>query len=696
MPKYENFSKEELLRLIEKQEQELKQKKYGLVWDAEREPEQVVLYCENNLPVLKRVKGKEIRTDLKQEDNILIEGDNYHALTVLNYTHKEKIDVIYIDPPYNTKKEGFTYNDRRIDENNGFRHSCWLSFMEKRLNLAKELMSDGSLIFISIGVDEFAQLKMLLDKIFGENNFVSNIIVKSNPRGKQQMIIPECHEYLLVYSNNINKVNVSNLKLSDSKINEYNKVNSNGKKYREIGLRKRGAASKRIDVPNLYYPIYVDPKTEKVSLVKDEKYYKKALPVLSTEEDGRWRWGKDKFSENKKRLYGRLVNGNRWDVFEMDYLEKEEKQKRIKPFSIWDEKDVNYEKAKAELKQVFNGESKFDYPKTVYLIKKIVEFSSKSNSLILDFFAGSGTTGQAVLDLNKEDGGNRKFILCTNNENSICTDVCYPRVEKVIKGYKKNGNSEKVKGLGGNMQYFKTAMVKKTRNKKQARFDLTQKCSEMLCVKENIFNQEAKGEDYKIYSSNKKDKYLCVYFNYIENSFKEFLDKLRKIKKQKIVYMFSLDNKVDKKLYAGIKKLEIKPIPQKILDVYDRLVKMNIPMRTDVMMHELSRAKDTIFMKKEKDEGARKLRIVLEKAIQKIAQTNSIKIFKENGKEEKIARLNDLLKKEKIISKVEWEENKTHLTIGNQAAHGEYDEYNLKQIENFFRHTSALINKHNI
>ncbi len=534
MSKYENFSKEELLLLIEKQEQELAQKKYGLVWDAEREPEQVVLDCENNLPVLKRVKGKEIKT-CDEQDNILIEGDNYHALTVLNYTHKEKIDVIYIDPPYNTKKEGFIYNDKMVDENDGYRHSKWLNFIEKRLKLAKELLSKHGLIFISIGTDEFSQLKMLLDKVFSEKNFISNIIIKSNPRGKQQMIIPECHEYLIVYSKNANKVNTNFLELDKSKVNEYNKVNDNGEKYREMGLRKRGAASRRVDVPNLFYPIYINSKTKEVSLSKGKKFSEVAIPVLSTGEEGRWRWGKEKFAKDKVCLFGKKVNGKRWDVFEKDYLIRNNVQKGIKPFSIWDEKEVNYEKGKAELSIIFDGISPFDYPKTTYLLKKIIKFAAKKDSVILDYFAGSGTTGHAVLDINKEDDGNRKFILCTNNElnglekefkkkgmsekeiqeHGICRRVTYPRIKKVIKGYKKNGSGEKVEGLGGNLQYFKTAMVKKTRNKDQVRLNLTRECTEMLCVKENIFNLEIEADDYKIFSSNKKDKYLCVYYNRI-------------------------------------------------------------------------------------------------------------------------------------------------------------------------------------
>lgn len=205
MSKFLNFTREELLTLVEKQENELASKKYGLVWDAEREPEQVVLDCEHYLPVLKRVKGKEIKTALDQGDNILIEGDNYHALTTLNYTHQGKIDVIYIDPPYNTKQDGFLYNDKRVNIEDGYRHSKWLSFMEKRLNLAKKLLKEDGVLFISIDDNEYSQLKLLCDKIFNEENFVETFHIQVryaskslNEKDNFQKLI----EYTLCYAKN--------------------------------------------------------------------------------------------------------------------------------------------------------------------------------------------------------------------------------------------------------------------------------------------------------------------------------------------------------------------------------------------------------------------------------------------------------------------------------------------------------------
>jgi len=197
---YTKLEKDDLLKVIEKLES---RKKYGLIWDEEKTKEQFEKESENALPVLKEVKGKEIKTDASKPTNILIEGDNYHALSVLNYTHQGKIDVIYIDPPYNTGNKDFKYNDRFVDKEDSYRHSKWLSFMSKRLRLAKNLMKEDGVIFISIDDNEIAQLKMLCDEIFGPDNFIANIARKR--RGSQANLsknISTIHEYLLCYSKN--------------------------------------------------------------------------------------------------------------------------------------------------------------------------------------------------------------------------------------------------------------------------------------------------------------------------------------------------------------------------------------------------------------------------------------------------------------------------------------------------------------
>jgi adenine-specific DNA-methyltransferase len=672
MSKYKDLSKEELLKLIEKQEAELKSKKYGLVWDAEREPEQVVLDCESNLPVLKRVKGKEIKTN-DEQDNILIEGDNYHALTVLNYTHKEKIDVIYIDPPYNTGNKDFVYNDRYVDKEDGYRHSKWLNFMEKRLNLAKNLLKETGVIFISIDDNEVAQLKMLCDKIFGEDNFIAQIVwQKKYAASNDSKTIASVHEYILCYTVSINGWKPKLFKRSDDLNAKYKNPDN--------------------DIRGDWYATNLSVKTFSV-----KNYYEiispngnKFLPPPTR----CWVFSKEKYKElleDNRITFGK--NGNT-----RPYLKTflSEVQQGVVPDTLWLHKDAGHNiEAKSLLRSMFGDlNNLFDTPKPVRLIKRILEISTKKNSIVLDFMAGSGTTGQAVLELNSSDKGSRKFILCTNNENKIAEDICQPRILKVIGGYSPQ-KSERVIGLGGNLQYFKTDLVKKT-TAVQTKLDITSKCTEMLCVKENIFNLEKEVEDWKIFSSNKKEKFLCVYYNFIEKSFDDFLTELKKIKAEKAVYIFSLSDELDEEIIAVVENASLEAIPQKILKVYEEWVKKNVPMRSDLILLEFQRAKERIFDQKDKEEGARLLRIVLEKTIVKISQQNGVEFLKENAKGEKTSILNDKLKGKNIFSKVQWEENKTFLAIGNYAAHGEYDQYELEQVKNFYKHVQALLSKFNL
>jgi len=675
MADYSNYDKPELLEIIAKYEKELKSKKYGLVWDSEREPEQVVLDCENNLPILKRIKSKEIKTDDK-EDNILIEGDNYHALTVLNYTHKEKIDVIYIDPPYNTGNKDFTYNDRFVEKEDGYRHSKWLNFMEKRLNLANELLKKTGVIFISIDDNEFAQLKLLCDTIFGSDNFIQDVIWNSRKSVSNDAIISLNHNHTLIFAKH--KATIR----EEAKKHQMFKIQINEGKFDNPDNDPLGKwVADPFDAPNLRpnltYKI-INPNTG------DEFWPPKGRCWRTTSTEYY------KFLKDGKIIFGKT--GKTKPQLKRYLFEAKKKGSVSK--SIWDDVDTTTHGTK-EVEEIL-GEKKFNNPKPISLLNKILQLTTGKNSTILDFMAGSGTTGHAVLQLNKEDGGNRKFILCTNNENKICTEVTYPRIKKVITGYKKNGNGELVEGLKGNLQYFETALIKKTKNRDQVKINLTQKCTEMLCVKENIFNIETSEPDFKIFSSNKNNRFLCIYYNYIEDSFGSFLEDLKKLKGKKLIYMFSEENDVDKSLFSEIKNKTIEIIPQEILTVYKQLVKMNISIKTNVIFSDLNKAKTKIFTDKDKDDGARILRVVLEKIIQKISQDNSINILNAKGKEEKISVLNDKLFNQNVITKVEYVENRNCLTIGNNAAHGDYDDYNLKQVEKNYKHIQSLLNNYNI
>jgi adenine-specific DNA-methyltransferase len=606
MSKYQNYTRDQLVQLLEEKDKN-SEKKYGLFWDEEREREKVVVECEDNLPVLERVGSKEIRTG-ESGHNLLIEGDNYHALTVLNYTHKEKIDVIYIDPPYNTGNRDFAYNDRYIDREDSFRHSKWLNFMEKRLILAKRLLSEKGVIFISIDDNEQAYLKVLCDAIFGGENFVANIIIQSNPRGSQSSKhLANVHEYLLCYAKASDKLNLIGEDKKDDTVLEYNLVDKkDGEvlRYRLLGLRQRGGAWKREDRPKMFYPIYIDPKTGNCSLEQNDIFTEVTLPKRPTGEEGRWTWSKEKLQKDIKFLIGKKVSRrgeeNFWDIFRKDYLLNDDGEvKTSKTKTIWIEKELNYQNGRTVLKNVLNADA-FDYPKPVELLKRILKISSQPNSTVLDFMAGTGTTGQAVLELNKEDGGNRQFILCTNNElngvgsqlaeseklktNSenfnpeqfgICQRVTYPRLQKIIQGYNKNGDGEWVDGLGGNLMYFKTAFVQSSNNRDQVKFALLNQCTEMLCVREGAFDLQEENENYKIFISADKKRVMGAYFDFFKLDLEEFASKIAGFEGRKRVYIFSEDKKVDKTLFREIPNCTVEAIPEPILEIYKELIKLS-------------------------------------------------------------------------------------------------------------------------
>ena len=553
MGKYEDFSKEELIRLTQKQEKELKTKKYGLVWDSEKEPEKVVLDCENNLPVLERVEDKEIKTN-EEEDNILIEGDNYHALTVLNYTHKEKIDVIYIDPPYNRGGD-FYYNDRRIEKDDGYKHSLWLNFMEKRLNIAKNILSENGVLIISIDDAEYSNLNLLCNKIFDEAHVDTMVWRKSGDgrdgKMKNTTTFRKDHEYLIFCFKGENRLN--KIREKPNFQNEYPNPDNDPR-----GPYKAGSISRKESASNPkhknYYTV-ISPSGKKFTRQFD-------VPKEDFE-----KWDKDVKLNSEGQKVSRIYWGKNGSAVPALKIFTEE-EREITPYSVLLSKGTTTEGTK-EVSAILNKDCSKMRPKPTLLISTLVQLCSNDDSIVLDFFAGTGTTGHAVKLLNKRYGGQRKFILCTNNEENICTEFCYPRIKKIINGYTAD---KKIKGLSGNLKYFKTNFVKKNNNRDQVKLNLTQECTEMLCVKEGIFNLEKQKNDFKIFSSNKKDRFLCIYYNFIEDSFNDFLKEIRKIEGKKQVYIFSLDNKVDEGLFFGIKDLTIETIPQKILDVYKQLI----------------------------------------------------------------------------------------------------------------------------
>lgn len=335
--------------------------------------------------------------------NKLIIGDNYYGLLNLQVEYKKKIDVIYIDPPYGSNDMG---EFAKTNYQNQINRDNLLSMLMPRLMLAKELLSDTGFIFCSIDDKNQAYVKCLFDEVFGEKNFVETFINRSNPRGNQaKKYTASEHEYILCYAKN--KDEIYPLGFTKNEI-DFTSEDERGK-YEATGLRKRGAGATREEAPNEYYPIYYSPELNEITIEKKDGYVE-ILPKLSDGSDGRWRWARENIMAKNDLLEARQVRRNgilEWDLFVKKYFTGNEIKKAK---SIFYEKEVNNENATEELQDIF-GKKVFSYPKPVYTIEKLIEISSKKDSIILDFFAGSGTTGQAVLNLNKKDGGERTFIL---------------------------------------------------------------------------------------------------------------------------------------------------------------------------------------------------------------------------------------------------------------------------------------------
>lgn len=594
-------SQQELFARIKELEEEVKRlksrKKYGLVW--EDKPEDVVLQCERQIPVLKEIKNRKIVTDNTRPTNLLIEGDNYHALSVLNYTHKGKIDVIYIDPPYNTGNKDFKYNDDYVDKEDGFRHSKWLSFISKRLHLAKNLLSEDGIIFISIGDDEQAQLKILCDEVFGYQNFITKFTwEKTQHFGRQKLNYYSNADYVLSYAKKLNNGCLKELFV------EYIKTeHGDAPLYNDSNPEKV-----------LYFPagkVKFNIKDGEYTKTTDSKYIllNKVVVKNGINKNGfslkfRSRWAQGNTDKEISKGTTFWVKSENFAIRAIygDGKTSHESPKQIlfsnsnNEFvsrSRFGSKVGTSEEATSELENILGEQLIFDYPKPVsllkYLISSVFDFNQgdfKKNLTILDFFSGSGTTGHAVMELNKEDGGNRQFILCTNNENNICEEVTYERLKRVIKGYK-NKKGEKVEGLGGNLEYLKCEYIDKTRHSDNMKMRLMRACSEMLCLKENSFTLEKEEKDdetvmYRIYggvrvtgSGTTQTQYVGIYYDLDDSYLDDMRAELKKYgDSHKTAYIFSLRNVADYiDDYRKWRGIDIEEVPQKILEIYETIYK---------------------------------------------------------------------------------------------------------------------------
>lgn len=520
----------------------LKQKKYGLVW--ENKPEDVEERLRAELPVLKEVKDKALLDGGDYAPNhILIEGDNLEALTALTYTHENKIDVIYIDPPYNTGNKDFVYNDSFVDSEDGYRHSKWLSFMDKRLRIAKRLLSDRGVIFISIDDNEQANLKLLCDELFGESNFITSIPRKGTGGRQDSKYYAIVHEYALVYAKQLDKLVVGRVPKDDDTFKLFDAEKNNF--YKTQLLRKWGDNSRRQDRPNLYYPIYFSPQTNTLNIIRQDEADIEIFPMLDKEKEGCWRWGKNTMQQG-------FDDG----VVEVQYSKKKDEyipyeriykplEQGTKPFNTWID-DIDNSTGSALLKEIM-GTDTFGYPKPVDYIKRLQKMSNANNDYtILDFFAGSGTTLHATMQLNAEDGGHRKCILVTNNENNICEEVTYERNKRVINGYT-TPKGEQVEGLkANNLRYYQIDHVERE-SSLTAKRKLMAASAELLCIKHDIYEESTTFGTLKLkphiarYFTNGDKQMLIIY---MVEAIERIVEEIETMPEDTniMVYVFSTNN----------------------------------------------------------------------------------------------------------------------------------------------------------
>ena len=554
-----NDEKSELIKLLRSQ------KKYGLVW--EDKPEDAEQRMVNEQPVLVEVPERAILSDDAEAPNhILIEGDNLEALTALSYTHAGKIDVIYIDPPYNTGNKDFIYNDSFVDKEDGYRHSKWLSFMNKRLKIAKNLLSDKGVIFISIDDNEQAPLKMLCDEVFGNINLCGQLIWRKKSGGGQTDIyfVTE-HEYILVYQKSAAFKWIDPVEIQSS--DEFKNEDECGK-YNLVKLEKWGSSAHKEDRPSMYFPI------------KDElgnDYF----PIAPDGKPGRWRIGLQRM-ENV--LNNNLIEWRKGKPYEKVYFDINAQKVKVKKsrsilYDVAENADGSY-----LLTSLFGKKDIFTNPKPVELITNVISHHGNKRAIILDFFAGSGSTLHATMQLNAEDGGHRQCILVTNNENGICENVTYERNRRVIQGYT-TPKGEEVPGLTrNNLRYYKTKFVPRDKSPKNLR-NLMALSTDMLCIHNDTYIEKpfaGKNINNKIaryFESNDGTKRMLVIYRaeaiqaLVELMKQEFKNAESKENGKLMVYVFSPNGYAyDDEFEDVAEYVSLCAMPDAVLNAYRRVL----------------------------------------------------------------------------------------------------------------------------
>lgn len=564
-----------ILRLekeLERMKKSLRNENYGLAWiDV---PEAFEDDVENKLPIVTAVPKLDIKNNDGKATHLLIEAENYHALTCLNYTHKGKVDVIYIDPPYNTGSDGFRYKDKRVLDkypdgaevptDHPLRHSYWLSFMRKRLELAKDLLSDKGVIFVSIDDNEFAQLKVLCDQIFNEKNLVGVFTWIRKKKGSNlSKEFRKITEYVLAYKKG-EQITLFGQKAYDEKevplLNRANRPNTLSFPANKI-LAGSGVSDGKIKAGDF------GKGDLTVTLLNDIKV-EKGVVTTPFSIKGRFRWAQGTVDDELEG--GSVFTFSK--TFRVNVARHNQGDKFKSPSSLLSPEDGigTNEDATEELRRIFPEFSKlpFDYPKPASLIKYLVASVVRENkkAIVLDFFAGSGTTAQSVMELNNEDEGNRQSILVTNDEGKIMSTVCYPRITRVMKGY------EGYKGLGGSLKYYRIGFVGEhsiLNTNDKDKLALAHNACELLAIAENTLDGVTKNSHFEIFEN--KDRHTAIYFKESFDKFDDFTKKVLSLKKPTTVYIFSWENDPFVDEFEDNPSITVKTIPEPILEIYRRI-----------------------------------------------------------------------------------------------------------------------------
>ncbi len=565
-----NDEKSALLELLRER------KKYGIVW--EDKPEDVETQLINELPVLTEVKERAIISDDADAPNhILIEGDNLHALTTLSYTHAGRIDVIYIDPPYNTGNKDFIFNDSYVDKEDSYRHSKWLSFMSKRLEIAKTLLSEKGVFFISVDDNEQAQLKLICDEIFGENNFVAEFTIASNSSKNNSKFVSVFHEYLMCYALNISKT-LKNWAVDKSNLKEFLAIISQMKKKKLSNTEISDELKALVKYPKFYefdHYTYVDDRgpfrASDLTAPGSTAWYDIPHPVTSFPcKTGTRGWG---FSKN---VMNQLIEDDK-----ILFGEDEKNIPQLKNYLSENErslpKSVLFFDSQASTKWMKAQHLDFSFPKALEYIEYVISMFPMKEITILDFFAGSGTTLHATMQLNADDGGHRQCILVTNNENNICEEVTYVRNQRVIQGYTKP-NGETVDGLhSNNLRYYKTDFVSRKPSLKNRQM-LMDVSTDLLCIKNDVYQEQSLfcGKKWKAaclrFFADEKTRMLIIYD---EQTIPFVVSALKSTKLDSIIRVYVFSNSryaFEDDFVDFLDKVELCALPAAIYDAYQNVL----------------------------------------------------------------------------------------------------------------------------